>query len=139
MAQVKHVMMLLKRGTWYIKSHFTSIEQMRAATTTKGVDTVEGFIVVVEEYQDLEWDLKMVNTPVESQYRGGQKETPFQQGRWPLYEGPAGKGYKPYRDKCAGGNKETKRSRSVKNHTNKNITVCALGIELSSPQLSSKG
>lgn len=68
-----------KNSVYKLARHF--FEGTRVAKTTIGVDTIEGFITVVEVYQYLERDLKRVNTPVESQYKGDQKETSFQQGR----------------------------------------------------------
>lgn len=52
--------------------------------------------MVVGECQHLERDLKKMNNPVESRYKGGQKETPFWKGRWPLHL--AEKRYKIYSD-----------------------------------------
>ena len=61
MAQVKHLTPPIEERDLVQKlaRHFS--ERTRVATTTRGVDTLEKFIMVVDECQDLERDLQRVN------------------------------------------------------------------------------
>ena len=45
---------------------------IRDRTTTRGVDTLEKFIMVVDECQDLERDLQLVSNQLSNYSRGDQ-------------------------------------------------------------------
>ena len=59
MAQVKHLTPPTEERdlVYKLARHFS--ERTRVATTTRGVDTLEKFIMVVDECQDLERDLQL--------------------------------------------------------------------------------
>ena len=77
MAQVKHLPPPIEERdlVYKIARHFS--ERTRVATTTRGVDTLEKFIMVVDECLDLERDLPRVSNQLSNYSRGDQQEPTF--------------------------------------------------------------
>ena len=63
------------RDRYKLARHFS--ERTRVATTTRRVDTLEKFIKVVDECQDLERDLQRVSNQLSNYSRGDQQEPTF--------------------------------------------------------------
>ena len=122
MAQVKHLTPPIEERdlVYKLARHFS--ERTRVATTTRGVDTLEKFIMVVDKCQDLERDLKCVNTQQSNHPRDDHREATYYPTMRRDNERPKEKRFTPYP-----GNKpqnrpeleEQGRSRSVETRPNK--------------------
>ena len=108
------------RDRYKLARHFS--ERTRVATTTRGVDTLEKFIMVVDECQDLERDQQRVSNQLSNYSRGDHQEPTVYSTKRRDNERLKEKSFTPYP-----GNKpqnrheleEKGRSRSVENKPNK--------------------
>ena len=123
---------MYKRQVYKLARHFS--ERTRVATTTRGVHTLEKFIMVVDECQDLERDLQCVSNQLCNYSRGNHQEPTFYSTKRRDNERGKEKRFTPHP-----GNKPQKRqeleekgrSRSVENKSNKGYKVCKTTITLS--------
>lgn len=120
--------------------HFS--ERTRVAATCRGVDTIEGFIMLVDECQDLERELKGVreapkfnyNTRVNEEGTGGPERNQLENRRFQPFNRDRRSGYQQNR-----GN-PSPRSKSVEPGGNKNYPVYTAKVDPPEPQPStSKG
>lgn len=91
MAQVKHLTPSLDESdlVYKLSRHFT--EKARVATVTRGVKTIEEFIMVIDECQDLERELQRTQVRVENAYPKNQER----QQQKPWVKTPQTEHYKP--------------------------------------------
>jgi hypothetical protein len=137
MAQIKHLTPPMEERdlVYKVARHFS--ERTRVATTTRGVDTLEKFIMVVEECQDLERDLQRVNHQQGNYPRDSRQEPTFHPTRRRDNERQPEKRYTPYHGNRPQYRQEIEdkgRSRSVETRPNKGLKVCNTTISTTEPQ-----